>query len=84
MYDGHDCNPPEFHYGPGCRDSMAYSPDDVFTAPAGRLAVYIECPHSNVIWNQDRGAIQVLGCNEAVVASVPVDNEQLRHALIGN
>jgi hypothetical protein len=80
VHDEHTCNAPTYHAGPPC-SGFAYSPDDVLGATVEQLAKLVDTPDSNVIWNEDRGAIQVLGCYDDVMASVPVNNAEFRHAL---
>lgn len=70
--DNHDCQPPAGHTGPPCPGKQTFRPVDVWDADRLTLVAMLEAPGTNVFYNQERRAIQVLGCDgESVALHIP-------------
>lgn len=73
--DFHPCNPPQIHYGPDCPSAVAFSPGAVLSATAPQLLSMLNAEDTNVMYDDERDAIQVFGCNGNVVLHIPVASE---------
>lgn len=70
--NNHTCMPPAAHEGQMCPGSQTFRPVDVWGADRLTLLAMLETRGTNVFYNQERQAIQVLGCDgESVALHIP-------------
>jgi hypothetical protein len=74
VFDSHDCLPPTLHSGPPCGSGL-FGLEDVINATEAELAAMVSAPGSNVVFNAERGAVQLVGCYGLVDASIPIEFE---------